>query len=474
MSKYYLNKFVPEFDLNRKSRTLMFQLKETNPPRSWYLRIRRNDGKYFQQSLDETNRAEALRLAQQLYFELLTAENKGVIYGRNTFKRVFERFVREKNFNVERRKSVMSRYNRYLKFFNDYELHNINQSAFNKYIVWRCRYWKDNEVKESERNIGKWNRGGVYNTKEIPSARTLKAERQVLVQCLRFACRKSLLDVVPEIDSDMRRYEQMEGVQINFKKTRGKSIPDKQLKSIMGRLRHWAIVGNDEKNPERRYARQRLWYFILITNNSLVRQGTEATRLKWSDLGYIKSKKDSTKRIYYFHIREGKKQRQGEDDAIKVLTPAGLKFLLEWRKICKDEYKRFNIGNDDDYIFAKLDKQEVETHYLSRLFRRKLVQWDDNDNGRLFSRDETGTNITLYSFRHTKITNLLIHSGRTTAEVARMADTSLLQISRAYLHTQMLADIDRYSDHSIKRNALERQTEEEVEWIDETLEYLGM
>ncbi len=474
MSKYYLNKFVPEFDLNKRSRTLMFQLKNTKQPRSWYIRIRRSDGKYFQQSLDETNRAEALRLAQQVYFELMTAENKGVVYGKNTFKRVFERFVREKNFNEHRRKSVMSRYNRYLHFFNDYELHNINQAAFNKYIVWRCNYWVGRELKDSEKNIGKWGRGGVYNTKEIPSARSIQAERQVLIQCLRFACTKNLLDVPPVIESDMRRYEQMENVKINFKKTRGKAIPDKQLKSIMARLRHWAIVGNDENHSERRFARQRLWYFILITNNSLVRQGTEATRLKWSDLGFVKSKKDPTKRIYYFNIREGKKQRQGEEASIKVLTPAGLKFLLEWRKICKDEYKDYNIGNNDDFIFPKLSGEEVDTHYMSRLFRRKLKEWDNNDKGKVYSKDPTGTSITLYSFRHTKITNLLIHSGRTAAEVARMADTSLLQISRAYFNTQMLADIDRYSDHSIKRNALERQSEDDVEWIDETLEYLGM
>ena len=474
MSKYYHMKFVPDFDVGKKPRTLMFQITTTKKPRSWYVRVRRKDGSYFQQSLDETNRAEAQRKAQQIYFEVLTAENKGVIYGKNTFKRIFERFVQEKNFNKGRKASVLSRYKRYLVWFDDYEVHNINQNLFNKYIVWRCQYWENYTITDAEKNVGKYGRGGVYRTAPIPSATSLKAERQILIQVLRFAVQKNLLDVPPLIDSDMRRYESNQDVKINFKKSRGKAIPDKQFRAIMGRLRHWAIVGNDEKHPEHRFARQRLWYFILITNNSLVRQGTEATGLKWSDLGYVKSKVEKNRRIYFFTIREGKKQKLGEEDSIKVLTPAGLKFLLEWRKICRDEWAKYELGKDSDFIFPKLNGDRVDTTYLSRMFRRRLKDWDDFENGKIFSEDPTGTNITLYSFRHTKITNLLIHSGRSAADVAKMADTSLLQISRAYFNTEMLANADKYSDHSMARNALERQSEEEVEWIAETLEYLGM
>ena len=188
----------------------------------------------------------------------------------------------------------------------------------------------------------------------------------------------------------------------------------------------------------------------------------------------MKSKVEKNRRIYFFTIREGKKQKLGEEDSIKVLTPAGLKFLLEWRKICRYEWAKYELGKDSDFIFPKLNGDRVDTTYLSRMFRRRLKDWDDFENGKIFSEDPTGTNITLYSFRHTKITNLLIHSGRSAAEVAKMADTSLLQISRAYFNTEMLANADKYSDHSMARNALERQSDEEVEWIAETLEYLGM
>ena len=88
--------------------------------------------------------------------------------------------------------------------------------------------------------------------------------------------------------------------------------------------------------------------------------------------------------------------------------------------------------------------------------------------------DQNGVNITLYSFRHTKISKLLIHGERSIAEVSKMADTSLQQLSNAYFNTQMLADADRYADHSVKRNAVERQSEEDKEWIRKTLEELGM
>jgi len=119
------------------------------------------------------------------------------------------------------------------------------------------------------------------------------------------------------------------------------------------------------------------------------------------------------------------------------------------------------------------------------LFRRLLLRWDDEGKEKAqkarknkvyvpLAVDKQGTNITLYSFRHSKISNLLIHSGRTIAEVSRMADTSLLQISRAYFKTAMLADADRYADMSVDRTAVERVSDEDKEWISKTLKDLGM
>jgi integrase len=166
-----------------------------------------------------------------------------------------------------------------------------------------------------------------------------------------------------------------------------------------------------------------------------------------------------------------------------MITPNGLKQLLMWRKLCTEEYKEFNIGNDEDFIFPKLDKSELQTHYMSRMFRKILKKWDEEDliiaekknrKPKLFSEDSTGTNITLYSFRHTKIVNLLIYSGRPASEVAQMADTSLLTLSRAYLQTQMLADADRYADHSINRDAFERQSDEDKKFIADAMKDFGM
>ncbi len=55
-----------------------------------------------------------------------------------------------------------------------------------------------------------------------------------------------------------------------------------------------------------------------------------------------------------------------------------------------------------------------------------------------------------------------------------MADVSLIQLSRAYFKTQMLADADRYADMSVERNAVERQSDEDKAFIAETLKDLGM
>jgi hypothetical protein len=486
MPAYLINKFKPQFDIERKPRCLMYQIATTSKPRSWYLRVRRKDGTYFNQSLEETNRAEALRLAQQVYIEILSAETRGVVYGKHTFKRLFEMWFKQHNTGKERKYAIKSRYKRYLNWFDNYEVHNINETTFAKYLLWRVSYWENYEIKESERGVGKHKKGGVYHTTQVPSQTSLKAERQILIQVLRWASSRSLLDVVPVINSDMRAYEaehtELKG-KINYKKTRGNPIPDANFKRIMGKLRHWAIEDNTDLHKEHSYARLRLYYFILITNNSLIRLGTEATRLRWKDLGRVKSKQDKDVWLYYFEIKEGKKQRYGEDETIKFLTPAGLVYLLQWRKI---QQERYSIGfKDDEFVFSQVNGGETPTSYMSRLFRRLLLKWDEEGYAAAkrarkhktyipLAHDKAGVSTSLYSFRHTKISNLLIHSGRSIAEVSRMADTSLLQISRAYFKTTMLADADRYADMSIDRNAVERMTEEDKQWIADALKDLDM
>ena len=117
MPAYLINKFKPQFDIERKPRCLMYQIATTSKPRSWYLRVRRKDGTYFNQSLEETNRAEALRLAQQVYIEILSAETRGVVYGKHTFKRLFEMWFKQHNTGKGRKEAIKSRYTRYLNWF---------------------------------------------------------------------------------------------------------------------------------------------------------------------------------------------------------------------------------------------------------------------------------------------------------------------------------------------------------------------
>tara|TARA_R110001599_G_scaffold105282_1_gene266381 strand:- start:1487 stop:2947 length:1461 start_codon:yes stop_codon:yes gene_type:complete len=486
MATYYINKFKPVFDIEKKPRCLLYQVARTSTPRSWYLRVRRKDGSYFHQSLEESNRADALRLAQTIYMEILTGETRGIVYGRNTFARVYKQWFKQHKSGTQRRITINSRYTRYLTFFDNIEIHNINEVTFGKYLEWRVNYWANHTMKKTEVNMGLHGRGGVYNTTKTPSATSLKQERQILVQVLRWASSRSMLDVVPIISSDMRTYEKMNTSlkgKIIHKKMRGAPIPNKLMARLMGKLRYWALAGNTDPHPEHRYARSRLYYFILITYHSLLRQGTEATRLKYKDMDKIESKDDKDTWLYYFNVKDGKKQRNNAPDTIKFLNPDGLKYILTWRKLCKEEYGM--RAGDDDFIFPKLDGTELETHYMTRLFRRQLLRWDEEGYAKAkkarkkttytpLAHDQNGVNITLYSFRHTKISKLLIHGERSIAEVSKMADTSLQQLSNAYFNTQMLADADRYADHSVKRNAVERQSEEDKEWIRKTLEELGM
>jgi len=460
MAQYYLNSFKPDFDISADGKCLIFQLASTKEPRSWYVRVRRSNGSYFQASLKERNRAIAIRKAYEIFSDFTTAERKGVIYGKNTFSRVFARWRNEYHLNELRKISVVSRYSRYLCWFDDFEIHNIKQDTFAKYLEWRVHYWSNHEVKPSEMNIGKHNRGGVYNIRKKPTATTLKADRQLLMQVLRWACERDILDVPPSISSNMETYSIKR--HLNWKKTRGRVIPDAHFLKIMGKLRSWAGDTESDKHSVRLWSRQRLYYFILICNAAVLRQGTEALRLHWYDFNRIKSKKGNHW-IGYFTVRDGKKQRLGHDDSIKFLTFNGLQYLLEWRKISVAN----GLGRNDDLIFPKITGEELPSHYLSRQFRRLIDGWG-------VGKDKQGTNITLYSFRHTKISRLLIHSQRPITEVATLADTSAANVSNTYFQAQMLADADKFSDHTKSRSIENYITDEDAKRIEDEMKKFGM
>ena len=148
MPEYYLNKRPCEFD---RDRAMLFQLAPTKPPRKWYLRLRRMDGSYYQESLRTTDYIKAKHLALQKYASFLHAESKGVVFGEQRFSPLFRKFIKKKKFKKTRKAYLDSLFTNYFdEFFGSTNVGLINQRLFNQYIDFRVSYWSEKKRKGEE------------------------------------------------------------------------------------------------------------------------------------------------------------------------------------------------------------------------------------------------------------------------------------------------------------------------------------
>jgi len=439
---YYLNKRPCEFDTDR---ALLFQIAPTNPPRKWYLRLRRIDGSYYQESLRTSDYIKAKHIALQKYASFLHAEGKGVVFGEQRFSPLFRKFVKKKRFKKTRKAYLDSLFTNYFdEFFGSTNVSLINQKLFNNYIDFRVDYWSEKKRKGEE----------VYRTARItPSAKSLKMERDIIIQFLRWLHSEEVIASVPSLSfSDALNA----GHKVKRKKTRGKPIPARQLASIMTRLRHFAFKEEHRiDDPRHDFARKRLYYFALVATNFLMRPGTEMTGLMWKDLSLIRSERSGLT-IAHFTIRQGKTIgfHTGVEERKSVGTYRGTLHLLRWRSICRE------LGKDglEDYVFPNWDRSMCRTPNLTNLFAKKTKEWGlDVGPG--------GEKITLYSLRNTAISRRLLLSGWDPMRVAKAAGTSLRWISEAYADDQMVSPsrIDAYANTGTQgHTSIDDAEEEEI------------
>lgn len=441
MSQYYLYKTKCNFGINDK--TVIYQLASTSKPRSWYIRIKRKGTGYYQESLGETNKVVAMIQAEKVWFNFRNAENKGLDYRQiTTFPELFMRFLSAHTWSKSRLTRVSHIYKRYfVEFFASYEIEDIDNEVFKKYLAWRLRYWQLKK-QQGEAVPG--------NSKNKPAASTIRSERQILIQFLKWCKSEHLLLTVPAIST---RYDETVIKRIEVKRTRGLPMTDTQYARALMLLRNWSIRNNTENNWLRAFARKRLFYFILINTACLLRMGTEATMLKWSDLTIIDSKTRPGIKIGMWRVSHGK---TGGREQPAISTYRGLLHILRWRQISKV----YGFGEDDDFVFPNYDGTQIRTFYLNKLLTGKLKEWE-------ITTTPAGTRITLYSFRATAISRRIRKTDWDIAKIAAAAGTSIATISKHYAREWVEQNPDRLADTS-KTNALYLK-EAEAEEIDALL-----
>jgi len=413
-------------------RVLIFTL-STTVKKTWYVRIRKREGKgYFTQSLKTENEEIAKARAQDLYFRLWSSEAKGVEFVDARFSPLFGEFIENGGLSKHRYTRAKGVFQRYFgPYFGNTPVGEIDGKSFIEYLRWRVDYWKRAE-EQGTVNDEVLEGGRVYHYKRVPAETTLKSERQILKQFLYYCAENRYIETVPHLKANMRTIRGVEFVQERQKAKALTGGPGGQEQAIERALRKFCITdGQRDKNWLRQYGRARLYYFIQICKHTLIRPSTEATALLWSDVELNKSRKHKGLSFGLINVRESK-----TGTPRTCVMPYGqVHYLTEWRQLCLS----FGFGKPEDYVFPNWNGERVKAHILGRLLRDKLSLWG-------LHRNEEGKVNTLYSIvRHTGITRRIENSKWDVGQVATAAGTSIQQISRFYYQSFVKQDPDRWA-----------------------------
>jgi len=407
----------------------------------WYVRILKEAGGYVVRSLKTKRQAEAEINAEKIYLELLMAERDNVEYGKSGFKEVSKEFISSLKCSVPRRRRVVHAFERYFnEFFGGMEIRTINNDVWSSYIKWRMEYWDRKKVEGVE----------IPSNAKRPSKNTVLSERQILLQMLNWSYDKKYLVHVPRLIVDI---DNVSGVsKIDGSKKSGNAMTRTRLSQVDYRLREDLKSKDTHKN--RQYARHCLYYMTKVIYHSLIRPiNKEIGAIKWKDIEIKPSRNIDGGYTAIISLSEGK--RKGKP-MLYMTNFTGTVYLLRWRKYCIE----YGLGNDDDWVFANYDGGRGVLWHVGTTLRRRLIKYDLREN-------EDGSNITLYSFRATAITQR-IRDGHDVGQIAKSANTSLMSISKSYHVEFMRQDVDRFADNWIKgqeaiRNIAINRDRKEVE-----------
>ena len=389
---------------------------------NWYVRILKSigSGKYYRQSLKTNRKAFAMKLAHETWLRFLVSEELNIPFGKQGFSTVFNEFLKRGGLNTERKKRVEGIFRDYLKpFFGEMDLFKINNKVWRKYLLWRREYW-----------TRKRNEGATLPTyyKDPPTLQCYSREKQIFGQFFKWAAREDYVNKVPVLEP-LKNSEGIIGdLDVIGKKQLGIALPMGKLNSIKRKLREYAEENyTDTSTPaglERTLSKWRLYYFVQICYFSLLRPTSEMEMLDWGHIKVYRSK--TIDDAFYGLITHtyGKwkpNSKVGEYRERKAaLTYRGVMYLMEW----KNKLKELGVQTrPNDPVFPMMDGTRCPTTHISTSFQRRMKDFGE--------RTFKGVNITLYSVRHSAITEL-VRSSKTLGHISTAASTSIAMISDHY------------------------------------------
>ena len=190
---------------------------------------------------------------------------------------------------------------------------------------------------------------------------------------------------------------------------------------------------------------ERLYFFILISEHTLLRPSKELSTMVWRDVEYDKDSKGRIICSLRTHSPKETRHNEKKRSRIAISTYKGTQYILRWLKISR----QFGLGAPDDYMFPKWPEDghgHIRAGYLGFQLRRFLDIITKNDpKGRVFNFNEHGERITLYSCRHQAIRRR-IKAGLPLGQIATMANNSIQTISQTYFEEFMEVNKPKYAN----------------------------
>jgi|3_EtaG_2_1085321.scaffolds.fasta_scaffold06380_6 integrase len=349
-----------------KSKKRTWQLRLTLPNQSGYTR---------RKSLKTSNKAEALKLAQDEYLKLRAKIEQDLPTEQWSWEALTKHWVQQVTNSSRYKKTTYSRFhalNRlYLhRFFtgtaNVTDITAISPSLISEYWKWRLNFWNTEQAEELKTANG---RTAVTYYSKTPSVGSLRREAYFIREILTHAWKLKLIPTVPRVKCPSPSIENG----VSKTDTYASFEPDEYntfVSSIDSLATSPLTVRKDVK---RRLERLRFW--ILLISNTGIRV-EECHGLRWRDISLRYDDKNdmnyTTIEITQSVSKVGKARTVIARDYDETYKRA-----MRWRKFCSWEL-------EDDLIFASHNERAQPAKML-HIFKKHLIRLGlthDNDGRR--------------------------------------------------------------------------------------------
>ena len=321
-------------------------------------KLKGRDG-YVYRTTDKTDLEAAKSAAFEIFYKLEALHDQGVAVGVGTFGKVYKAFERDALVHKSdaRRRQFEGAFRRYfLPFFKEAPLTSINETTMRSFWEFRINYHASEEVSARQESATKPKRGPKPQGKVTkrrstlqniakPSAATLRVEKGLLGEFLRYAHSKGLMSRLPVLDVPSSFGYQKGGV------SRRDHFTLEEMRLMRDFLRRWAVEEADPTIPKNngRFSKAQRGVarpnkLILILANTGLRIG-EALALRWTDLK-LRKQKDGYQYLC-IGVRSGK---TGSREVIPKKNAAT--YLLRLKQLYGDE-------DSDGFVFRNYDGSQL-------------------------------------------------------------------------------------------------------------------